>query len=81
MMIMDWLRRYRATVARRFFEDKMQKRPYPYALETTTKVRPDTMPGDHYSYVNERGNRLWAFRRPEDLYMARRIAGSEVIER
>lgn len=66
---------------RRMFEQRMMARPYPFALETTTKVRPSTMPGNHYSYVSDNGTRLWAFPRPEDVEMARRVAGDEVIQR
>ena len=80
-MIVGLLRRYRSYVSRRFFEDKMRRRPFPFALETASDVRPDSMPGHHYSYVTTRGTRLWAFARPEDVEMARRVAGKKVIER
>lgn len=69
------------TFGRRMFEERQKERFYPFALETTTKVNVGTMPGRFHSYVTERGTRLWAFARPEDVVMARRVAGEEVVER
>jgi len=75
------LRRLRADAGRRWFLKQQKKRLFIFALETTVDVKPHLVPGVHRSYVNESGNRVWAFRDHSDYVMARRIAGDNIIER